>query len=213
MKTLSYVVSIVAIALLIYAPSANAQLSFGGGPHVGFSFSSFPKAVKDYYGMGLTFGAHGDLNIIKFVTVRLKFDYNTFSSDKDKIVSQLAATNNVPASDLKMEGLNAGVIVIGIDGLGKIPTGSMFTPYGIFGFNMNFLSVSDPKLLYRGQDVTNQVFGKTEGETKFGINFGAGGEIKFGMVKAFLEVKYALIFTSGEGTNHLPITLGVSFGG
>ncbi len=213
MKSVLHVVVFLTIATMVCTPSASAQLSFGGGPHVGFSFSSFPKAVKDYYGMGLTFGAHGDLNIIKFVTVRLKFDYNTFSSDKDKIASQIAAGNNVPASDLKMEGLNAGIIVIGIDGLGKIPTGSIFTPYGILGLNMNFLSVSDPKLLYRGQDVTNQVFGKTQSETKFGINFGAGGEIKFGLVKAFLEIKYALIFTSGEGTNHLPITLGVSFGG
>ena len=46
------------------------------------------------------------------------------------------------------------------------------------------------------------------GETKFGLNFGAGAEFKFGQFKAFIEFKYVLIFTKDESTGHMPITIG-----
>jgi opacity protein-like surface antigen len=196
--------------------TASAQsLSFGGGPHVGLSISSFPKAIKDYYGMGLVFGAHGDLNIVKFLSVRLNFTYHSFGFDKTKFIQVLAQQSNLNPSDLAFEGYTSRAILIGLDGLGKIPTGSVVTPYGVVGFGINLLSASDPKLTFQGQDVTNLAgLQPASSETKFGINFGAGSEFKVGpTMKLYLEIKYAIIFTSNESTSHIPIVIGASFGG
>lgn len=205
---------VLVLGLLLAVANANAQLSFGGGPHVGLSISSFPKAIKDYYGIGMVFGAHADMNIIKFLTARLNFTYHSFGFDKTKFTQALAQQFGVDASELGFEGLTARTILIGFDGLGKIPTGSIITPYGVLGFGINLMSASDPKLTFRGQDVTDQVgLGKPSTETKFGVNFGAGSEFKVGPMKLYFEFKYALIFTSGESTGHLPLVIGASFGG
>ena len=49
--------------------------------------------------------------------------------------------------------------------------------------------------------------------TKFGINAGAGFDIKAGGAGLFLEGRFHDIFTSGENTKFIPITLGIRFGG
>jgi len=200
---------VVALSLMLTASTASA-IGFGGGVHGGVSFSSFPKAVKDYYGTGFGFGAHGDLKIIKYLTARLNVDYHMFSSDKNKIIEEIARDNNVATSDLSFEGFNASVLGITLNGIGRIPLGkSPVTPYGLAGLGINILSISDPKLTYQGQDVTSQIFGKPETETKFGINFGAGAEFALAGFSLYAEVKYVIIFTENENTSHIPITVGV----
>jgi len=196
---------------LVLAASTASAIGFGGGVHGGMSISTFPKEVKDYYGTGFGFGAHGDLKVLAFLTARLNFDYHMFSSDKNKIIDEVAKANGVATSDLTMEGFNASIMGITLNGIGKVPVGkSTVTPYGLVGLGMHILSISDPKLTYQGQDVTSQVFNKTETETKFGINFGAGAEFRIAAVTLFAEVKYVIIFTENENTSHIPITIGVT---
>lgn len=200
-----------AAVVLLTAQFAVGQVSFGGGGQLGISIAMFPDPLKDYYGMGLGFGGHADVNILKFLSVRLNVDYYTFGFDSKKLTDALAQQNGIPAGDLTMEGLRANTIAITVNGLGKIPLRGIVTPYGIFGLGLNMMSASDPKVSLRGQDVTAQAgLGKSESITKFGLNFGAGSEFQLGKIKLFFEVKYAIIFTEGKSTGHLPITFGVS---
>lgn len=209
-------VLVLAMLALIAGP-ARAQVSFGAGAHAGIAISSFEKAVKDYYGLGYGFGVHGDLNVGKFFTGRLNFDYHLFGLDKKKLVDVIAAENNVPTSDLTLEGLTANLMAITLNGMGKIPAGGIVSPYALAGFGMYFISQSDPKLTYQGQDVTSQVFPKPESRTKFGINFGAGAG--FDLSKAFnlgADFRYVVIFskddTKGyENNSYMPVTVYATF--
>jgi opacity protein-like surface antigen len=199
-------------ALVLVTNLGMSQVSFGGGAQMGISIAMFPDAVKDYYGMGLGFGGHGDVNIIKYVTVRLGMDYYTFGFDSKKFLDLVAKQNNVAASTLDMSGLRINDLAITVSGIGKVPLRGVVTPYGILGFGLNFISSSDPKVTYNGNDVTAQLgMGKGDSSTKFGLHFGAGSEFHIGMVKAYFEIKYAMIFTEGKNTNHLPLTIGVTF--
>ena len=202
--------SLLVVGLVLFAIQFSAaQMTFGGGGHAGISIASFPEGMKDYYGLGFGGGAHADANVLRFLTVRFNVDYHTFGFDNKKLEEAIAKDNGVAASTLSVSGLRANVIGITLNGLGKIPTKSTVTPYGLVGFGLHLLSVSDPKVTYNGQDVTAQLgMGKTEGETKFGINFGAGAEFAFGKTKAFIEFKYVLIFTKDKSTSHMPITIG-----
>lgn len=60
----------------------------------------------------------------------------------------------------------------------------------------------------------------TEGETKFGVNGGAGFNFAFGNVGLFIEGRFHNVFDLGGGdgadgtdVNFIPITLGLRFGG
>jgi hypothetical protein len=48
-------------------------------------------------------------------------------------------------------------------------------------------------------------------ETKFGLNFGAGAEFAVSAVVLYLELKYAMVFTSPENSSHIPIVVGATF--
>jgi hypothetical protein len=50
-------------------------------------------------------------------------------------------------------------------------------------------------------------------ETKFGINAGAGFDIKAGSVGLFVEGRFHDVFTTGSNTKFIPLTIGVRFGG
>jgi len=210
-------VALVAIGLIVLASPSYAQLSFGGGASAGLGFASFQKEISDFYGFGFGFGAHGDLNIGKYVTVRLNFDYNIFPSNKDKL-KDLIPANTVDAqtgqpinkADITISGLNTSVFAISIDGMGKLPTGSPFTPYAIFGFGINILSLSDGSIAYKGQDA-GQIKPGVESQTKFGLRFGAGSEFGLSkLLKLYTDFKYVIIFTKDSSNGYIPITFGIT---
>jgi opacity protein-like surface antigen len=55
--------------------------------------------------------------------------------------------------------------------------------------------------------------GLDDSQTKFGINAGAGFDIKAGSAGLFVEGRFHDIFTTGTNTKFIPITVGVRFGG
>jgi opacity protein-like surface antigen len=139
-------------------------------------------------------------------------DYNVFSSNKSKLKDLIAQQNpQVQASSIDISGLNISIFGITLNGIGKLPTGSAFTPYGILGFGIHILGISDGTASANGQ--STPISTGVANQTKFGLNFGAGSEFALGITKLFFEVKYVLIFTEGNSTGHVPILVGVSFGG
>jgi opacity protein-like surface antigen len=210
------------VGTVLLAGSARAQVTFSGGPHAGIALSAFPDLVSqatapntlsDAYGLGYVFGAHGDVGFAEYLSGRLSLDYSLYPADKDKFKEGYTdqAGNPLPASDFNVEGGTVSFFSITVNGLGKIPTGSSVTPYGLLGFGMHIVTPSDVKTTYT--PTNQQIEYMSEGETKFGVNFGAGVEFDLGSVNLFGEIKYVIVFTSEKSTGLIPVVVGVSFGG
>ena len=90
----------------------------------------------------------------------------------------------------------------------KTSEGSKFRPYLIAGGGIyNFKLVS-------GNDVAGPGVGNTGNTTtKFGLNAGAGFDIKAGGVGFFAESRFHDVFTTGPNTKFIPITVGIRLGG
>jgi opacity protein-like surface antigen len=211
-------IAVVGILVMFGSGISFGQLTFGGGASAGVGFSSFQKEISDYFGFGYQFGAHGDMNINKYVTVRLNFDYNIFPSNKDKFIDMVAANAKdefgnpiaINKADVSISGLNASIFAIGIDGIGKLPTKSAFTPYAIIGFGLHIMSLSDGKVSYKGQEVA-QITKPVETQTKFGIRFGAGTEFQLSkLAELYFDVKYVIVFTKESSNGYIPLTFGVT---
>jgi len=80
---------------------------------------------------------------------------------------------------------------------------SQFRPYLIGG-----VGVYNSKLT--GDDVPT---GFDESSTDFGLNGGAGFDVKVGSIGAFIEGRFHNVFSDGTDVNFIPITLGVRLGG
>jgi opacity protein-like surface antigen len=197
---------VVAAFMILATGTSFGQMKFGVGPHFGISFSSFPKPTDQFYGIGFNFGAQAEMEIIKYVGIRFGLDYSTFSSDKSKF----GFTNGgqaVPTSDIS--GLGVGIFGISVTGLGKLPLKGGVTPYGLFGFGLNMISVSDLVVKVNGQDYTQL---KGDSSTKFGIHFGVGTEYRVAKnIGIFGEFKFMLIFTEGSSTTVMPLSFGANF--
>ena len=81
---------------------------------------------------------------------------------------------------------------------------STFRPYLIGGAGVyNFKATG-----------TNDVGQNLEGgQTKFGLNAGAGFDIKTSGIGLFLEGRFHDVFSSGQNLKFIPITVGIRFGG
>jgi opacity protein-like surface antigen len=79
---------------------------------------------------------------------------------------------------------------------------STFQPYLIGGGGVYNLKAT-------GDDVPDDI----DSSTKFGLNGGAGFDIKAGSASLFAEARFHNVFTEGSNTNFLPITAGIRFGG
>lgn len=199
---------VLAVALVLGAAASQASVRFGGGAHGGLSFSSFPKPSNELFGLGFGGGAHGDLNINEYFGVRLNLDYTTFASDKSKLKQIFRVTDGAGNRvDADFSGLNTSIFGITANAIGRIPTGSAVTPYGIFGLGLHIGSTSDLKIDFQGNNIATVSGGETG--TNFGLNFGAGSEFRVGATKLFFEAKYVLVFTEGSSTGFVPLTFGV----
>jgi hypothetical protein len=84
----------------------------------------------------------------------------------------------------------------------KVSEDTRFRPYLIGGGGVYNLDV-------KGDDADPDI----ESVTKFGINVGAGFDFKAGAAGVFLEGRFHNVFTEGDNTSFIPITVGVRFGG
>jgi len=207
-------VAVFALCLILVAGSAEAQrVKFGVGAKGGVTISAFQDLIKDFYGIGYTFGGHFDANIIPAFGLRLGVDYYSFGVDTDKLKTLVASKVGVPVTSI--ESLSGGAInifAVTINGLGKIPTGSNIVPYGLFGVGIHNISLSDIKGSAGGQagTLTADDIGFKEG-TKFGLNFGFGTEVQMKKIALFVQVGYTIVFTEDESNGGIPIVVGVTY--
>ena len=84
----------------------------------------------------------------------------------------------------------------------KTASSSTFHPYLIGGGGV-----------YNVKPTGNDVIPGTGSQTKFGLNAGAGFDIKAGSAGLFVESRFHDVFTEGSNIQYLPVTAGIRFGG
>jgi hypothetical protein len=190
MRGLSKGIAALAVGMLLGAPALRAQgaeFSLGGG--VGVPLGDFDDAAK--------LGWHG-IAAVSFVPngwpvgIQIDGSYQQFSLDD--------------AAFPGFDGLKNRLIM----GTGNIvfkfrsSEESTFRPYILGGpgiYNSKVTGADDPGDVLPG------------GETKFGINAGAGFDFKAGGAGLFVEGRFHNVFTEGSNTQFIPITLGIRLGG
>ncbi len=185
MRGLAKGAAALALGMLLSAPTARAQgAEFSLGGGIGIPLGSFDDAAK--------MGWHG-LAAVSFVPngspVGIQFD-GQFQQYKLDVTGDL--------KDRLLIG--TGNIVYKF----KTSEDSRFRPYLIGGggvYNLKTTGNVTPGTLFEG------------GVTKFGINAGAGFDVKAGAAGLFVEGRFHDVFTSGENVKFIPITVGIRFGG
>ena len=185
MRVVSKSIAALALGMLVSAPALRAQgVEFSLGGGIGIPLGSFDDAAK--------MGWHG-LAAVSFVPngspvgIQIDGQFQQYKLD-------------VPG-DLKDRMLiGTGNLVYKF----KSSEESRFRPYLIGGggvYNLKTTGNVTPGTLFEG------------GVTKFGINAGAGFDIKAGAAGLFVEGRFHDVFTPGENVKFIPITVGIRFGG
>jgi hypothetical protein len=190
MRALSKGVAALAVGMLLGAPALRAQgaeFSLGGG--VGIPLGDFDESAKT--------GWHG-LAAVSFVPngwpvgIQIDGSYQQFGLDD--------------AAFPGFDGLKNRLLVGTGNLVFKFKTSeeSTFRPYLIGGggvYNSKVTGSDDPGDVLPG------------GETKFGVNAGAGFDFKAGSAGLFVEGRFHNVFTDESNTQFIPITVGIRLGG
>lgn len=206
---------LLAFVVMLSAPLMAAG-PLGFGLHATGATLRAPDPLGDVYGGGFGGGAHVDLNIIPLINLKFSGDYMTFSPDLGKygeVAAVLAANagkvpKGTPASLFNVDGGRFSVLAFSVNG--KFGLGlPLISPYATLGGGMATTSITDVHVQYQGQRMG--VIPGLQGETKTTANIGIGADLNLIALKLYAEAKYVWIFTSGETTGYIPITVGVTF--
>jgi hypothetical protein len=185
MRGLSKGIAALAVGVLLGAPALHAQgAEFSLGGGIGMPLGSFDDAAK--------VGWHG-LAAVSIVPegapvgIQIDGQYQQYKLDgfSDTKERFIMGTANVVFKF-------------------KTTEESTFRPYLIGGggvYNFKQTGSADPGQVLEG------------GTTKFGINAGAGFDIKAGGAGLFVEGRFHDVFSEGENLQFIPITVGIRFGG
>jgi hypothetical protein len=190
MRGLSKGMAALAVAMLLGAPALRAQgaeFSLGGG--IGVPLGDFDDAAKlGWHGLAaVSFGPEGWP-----VGIQIDGSYQQFSLDDAAFPGFDGLKNRLI--------MGTGNVVFKF----KTAEDSRFRPYLIGGggvYNSKITGSDDPEDILPG------------GETKFGLNAGAGFDFKAGSAGLFIEGRFHNVFTEGSNTQFIPITLGIRLGG
>jgi opacity protein-like surface antigen len=186
---------------------------YAGGP-ISFGLQAtgatlnVPEPLKAVYGFGYGGGAHLDINLPVLFSIRIAADYTTYSPDREKFKTVLAAQSlGRVASGFETDGGRFNIFSASANGkLSLLPT-PIISPYITAGAGIASVSNSDLTIRYQGTDLGTVA---SDSQTKAAINFGAGIDLTI-VVTLYLEAKYTIIFTNGESSSFVPVSLGITF--
>lgn len=189
---------------LLLPLSLYAQTPLSFGVHANGAALNVPEPLKDVYGAGFGGGAHLDLDLL-VLSLRLSGDYISFSPDNNKY---LAVINSIPGVNASaLDGGRLSIISGHVNGKLPLLPVPVISPYVTGGVGLSRISVDDVKVTVNGVPVTAPA---PSPETKTTINLGAGLDLKLG-IALFIEARYTWIFTEGETSTYVPVTLGITF--
>jgi hypothetical protein len=204
MKRIACAVAVVAFL----AAGATAQVSLGWGVHGNYAQLDVSGQLSSVYGSGLGGGAHLDVNLM-MITLRFSGDYVTFSPDQDKYRNELAQLLGNAATGYSIDGGNINILSVNANAKWTLLPIPVVSPYLTGGIGLAQMSTGDLTVKYNGSSVGG--FPKVAGETKTAANLGAGVDLKLGVVTLYAEAKYTWIFTEGNSTKYIPISVGITF--
>lgn len=204
MKKITIVIA--AMLVLCAASYAASPLRFGfqaTGANV-----NVPKPLNEIYGFGYGGGVHLDFNLPVLLSFRVQGDYVRFSADQAKYQRLLASlVGGTVASDFSVDGGTISVWSVYANVKSNFLPLPLISPYITGGAGVANLSAGDLTVKYQGQSL-GSVPG-VAGETKFSANLGAGVDLKLG-VELYVEARYTWIFTSGETSTYIPVSIGIT---
>lgn len=202
---------LVLCCVLLAAFQSYGQVS---GPKVAFGLQADVANLKvggsleEVYGMGYGGGVHLDVEFMMF-SLRASGDYITFSPDNDKYRSALSRLTGSAAAGFAIDGGRVNIMSGTLSGKWGVLPLPLLTPYLTGGIGLARLSVDEAKVTLNG--VAQGSIPAVQAETKTLANVGAGADLKLPGLSLYLEAKYAWIFTEGETSSYIPITLGITF--
>jgi opacity protein-like surface antigen len=195
-------------ALLVLSAASYAASPVRFGVQATGANVNVPKPLNEIYGFGYGGGVHLDFNLPVLLSFRLQGDYVRFSADQGKYQQLLASlVGGTVASDFSIDGGAISVWSVYANVKSNFLPLPLISPYITGGAGVANLSAADATVKYQGQPVTG-VPG-LGGETKFSANLGAGVDLKLG-VELYVEARYTWIFTSGETSTYIPVSIGIT---
>jgi len=197
--------ALVALGIALSSTAFSAgSIKFGLQANVASLNAAEP--LNEAYGFGYGGGAHFDITFVLF-SFRLTGDYISFSPDEQKyktIVGRLIP--GFSASGLSLEGGRISVLSFAANVKLGLPL-PFVSPYVTAGGGIANLSASDLTVKYQGV-----VFAAPapKSETKSSVNVGIGVDLNV-IVTLYIEAKYTVIFTEGESSSYVPVTIGITF--
>ena len=211
MKRLT-LVPLLALASLSPAFSGTGSLSYG--IHGNYASINVPEPLKSAYASGFGGGLHFDIDL-KLATIRLNGDYVSFGADHgvyaELLYSSAQADNPdmvISASDIAVDGGRISLLTFGVNAKFNIHNVKV-SPYGILGAGTATINIADLSVSYQGAPISIQT--DFTNKTKFMANVGAGIDFSLGAIALFVEARQAWIFTGGETSSYIPLTLGLTF--
>lgn len=207
---------LVAGMLLVLVRPALAQPgpSVDLGLHANITLLDLPgpeingaRPLSDIYGTGFGGGVHLDIGL-PVLAIRFSGDYISFSPDNDRYREALARLTGNAASQFSLDGGQISIISASVNGKMPILPLPVVSPYLTGGIGLARLSVDATTVLFNGSP--SSAFPSFSSETNTTVNLGAGVDVTLG-ITLFVEGKYTWIFTEGETSTYVPITLGVTF--
>ena len=198
--------TVVVLAIVLMATTAFGQSANFGFQATGASIN-IGGPLSDVYGFGYGGGVHLDVNLPVLLSFRLQGDYVRISPDEGKY--QTLASSVIPGSvpsDFKVEGGAVNIWSAHANVKSTFLPLPIVSPYITGGIGFANLSTSDITVTYRGVPGTAPGFA---GQTKFSANVGAGADLKVG-ITLYIEARYTWIFTEGETSTYIPISVGVT---
>ncbi|HXF99938.1 MAG TPA: outer membrane beta-barrel protein [Bacteroidota bacterium] len=200
--------AIIAATLLVSSSTLLAASPVRFGLQATGANINVPKPMNEIYGFGYGGGVHIDFNLPVLLSFRLQGDYVRFSADQSKYQQLLASlVGGTVASDFSIEGGAISVWSVYANVKSSFLPLPLISPYITGGAGIANLSSADATVKYQGQPLGG-VPG-VSGESKFSANLGAGVDLKIG-IELYLEARYTWIFTSGETSTYVPISIGIT---
>lgn len=200
---------------LLVAPAfAQPGPSVDLGLHANLSVLDLPgpevngaRPLSDIYGTGFGGGLHLDIDFL-VLGVRVSADYISFSPDNDRYREALSRLTGSAASQFSVDGGQLSIISGNVNAKMSLLPLPVVSPYLTGGVGLARISTDETKIVFNG--TPSSAYPSFSSETKTAVNLGAGIDLKLG-ITLFIEAKYTWIFTEGETSTYVPVTLGITF--
>ncbi len=201
--------------LLILTTLTVTSISSAAGVKFGVQATganiNVPKPFNEIYGFGYGGGVHFDVSLPVLISFRLQGDYTRFTPDQGKYQALLASlVGGTAARDFGIDGGAVTILSANANIKSTFLPLPIISPYITGGAGVANMSVGDATVRYQGQPVQGGTIQGLKGETNFSANVGAGVDLKLG-IELYVEARYTWIFTSGETSTYLPVSIGITF--